>query len=191
MFQRAVQPVRQQVYKTASNIKAKEDTARQTRLNQQLTDYQKLQEQQYGNLTRSFREYSEGATGRALGGVQQGVALAAQRRGLEGGLAESMRTQAASELYSQGVAAQQSFGSQLAMLQASNLEAFQRGQFEFINQLDMLSVKNNYDEQLMRMQARLIEDAESRQSFFGLAGGIADFFSAGLATKLFPVKQGE
>jgi hypothetical protein len=148
---------------------------RETRLG----EYQKLQEGQFQDLTRGFRQFSEAQTGRALGSVLRGAELGASRRGIAfSGLGERGATEAQAQLQGQALGAQQGFASQLSTLQAQNQDAFLRGEFAFANEIERMHLQQGFEMDLHRMQAKLIRDQESRNALYGLAGGIGDILSA-------------
>jgi hypothetical protein len=145
---------------------------RETRLG----EYQKLQEGQFQDLTRGFRQFSEAQTGRALGSVLRQAELGAGRRGIAfSGLAGRGATEAQAGLQGQALGAQQQFASQLGALQAQNASALMRDEYRFENEMATLHLQQEFRLQLTQMQAKLQRDQESRNAFWGLGGSIGEF----------------
>jgi len=135
--------------------------------------YASLQRSTRGELTGAFREYAETGAARALGGVLRQQRLSSQRAGLgRGGLAGRGIATARADVLGQSLQAQQQFSTQLMTLQAQNRDLFVRGQFDFMNSMDMAFQKQQFTKDLLYMQARLQQDAEARQAYYSLAGGI-------------------
>jgi hypothetical protein len=82
-------------------------------------------------------------------------------------------------LQSQALGAQQGYANQLLNLQAQNRDAFIRGEFSFMNQMDYSFQQQQFQKELLNMQASLQRDAQSRANMFALAGSIGGFLALG------------
>lgn len=142
--------------------------------------YDQTQVGQRERLLTGFRQFSEAQTGRGLGNILKTQALTNQRRGIEfSGLGSRGMAEQQAALQGQALGAQQGYASQLSTMQAQNRDAFVRGEFSFMNQMDLQLSSQRFQRELMQMQARLQQDAESRANMFGLAGSIGSWLVGG------------
>jgi len=125
-------------------------------------------------LLGGFRQYSESAAARGLGDVLRQQRISDVSRGLEqtGGIAGRGTAAAVASLRGLSQQGQQQFSSQLMQLQAQNRDLFVRGQFEFMNAMDKMAHEQAFERAMVELQAKLQQDAESRNVFYSLAGGI-------------------
>lgn len=138
--------------------------------------YDTQQEAMRERLLGSFSQFSEAQAGRALGNILKTQALQNQRRGIEfSGLGSRGMAEQQAMLQGQSLGAQQGYASALMNLQAQNRDAFMRGEFGFMNKMDLAFQSFEFQKQLVNLYAKLQRDAESRTAMFDLASSIGSF----------------
>jgi len=143
-----------------------------------LGTYDSLQAQKRNELLNSFTTFSEGQTGRALGGILREQQLQNQRRGIEySGVGSGAMASAHTELAGKALENQQGFATQLMALQANNRDAYIRGEFSFMNAIDMGNMNQAFQRELLRLQEKLQMDRESRNAFTSAAQGFGAVLS--------------
>lgn len=165
-----------QVPKWESELKMDEaasDKAQWADFSKKLGYYDTQQAAQQERLLGSFRRFSEAQTGRGLGNILKTQALANQRRGIEfSGLGSRGMAEQQATLQGQALGAQQGYASALMNLQAQNRDAFMRGEFTFMNAMDMAFLQQKFQMDLINLQAKHQRDLESRRAMGELAGSM-------------------
>lgn len=150
------------------------------RMRERLAEYDAYTSGQHEKLLQGFRQYAETGAGRALGGILRQQELGAARRGIQfSGLAARGAAGAQAQLYGQAQEMQGAFASRLGMLAQQNRDAFLRGEFGFMNEIAKLELSYQFQRDLLKLQAKLQKDAESRNAFYSLAGSIGGYIAGG------------
>ena len=145
-----------------------------------LSLYDELMKGQKEKLLSGFRTGTEAGVARQLEAAQRAATLRSQRAGLgRGGLGGRAAAMAEVGLRGAGEASMQDFRTRLGLLQSQQREAFVRGEFSFMNEMEKLVASMQFDQSMTMMREQLQRDRESRASFLGLAGGIGEWLGWG------------
>lgn len=157
-----------------------EEKRRQERFKESIGTYEELIGGQREKLLAGFRTGTETGVARQLEATTRAAQLRAQRAGLgRGGMGGRGMAVAEAGLRGQGQAQMQEFSTKLAMLQSQQREAFIRGEFDFMHNMERMVAEQDFEESMIRLRAQLQRDQESRNAMYGLAGSIGGFLAGG------------
>jgi len=159
--------------------------SRDARFDKDLARYDAEAQKYTQQLQNAFRTQSETSQGLAQRGTQATVNQFLQRRGIDstrGGLGASLASSTQAQLQGQTMQAQQTFSSTLYGLMQQQRNAFINGEFDFFRRIDMMGYEAELQKDILRFQARLQSDLNSRNMFgdiLGLIGAVGASFLPG------------
>lgn len=161
-----------------------QEKARKKKFGESISTYDELIKGQHEKLLSSFRTGTETGVARSLEASNRAAALRAQRSGLgRGGLGGRAAALGEVRLRGQGQAQMGDFSTKLSLLESQQREAFIRGEFGFMHEMEKMVAEQNFEEKMMFLQAKLQRDQESRNAFWNLAASIGG--AAGEAVSIY------